>query len=107
MKKSVFEALLKQTCVCVFLHVLHIKEIKLNFTFKVRTFVGGEDILSGPHIFKVVFEEFRLGGLGSCWVHAIYESPHKVLKVTFCDPKARRMSCDLTPLSQSDLERSW
>lgn len=88
MKKSVFEDLLKKKPVCVFLHVLHIKEKKFNFTFKVRTFVGGEDILSGPHIFKVVFEEFRLGGLSLCWVHANYKSPHKVLKVKFCDPKA-------------------
>ena len=44
----------------VFLHMLHIKEQHLNFICKARTFVGGEDILFGPHIFKGFFEEFRL-----------------------------------------------
>lgn len=38
-----------------------IKEQNLNFICKVRTFVGGEDIVFGPHIFKGAFEEFRLG----------------------------------------------
>lgn len=44
-------------CVCVFLYMLHTDYQNLHSTSKGRTFLRSEDILTGPHIFKGLFED--------------------------------------------------
>lgn len=43
-------------CACVFVYLLHTEYQNTHSTSKVSTFLGNKDNMTGPHIFKGLYE---------------------------------------------------